>query len=158
MCRSVCPPPISTAVLVVALLVARPLLRLATRAALARTGAGRDLESADVPDREAWGWSTGNWLGKAAALAAVVVVLWLPPLVQQLSTCPGNLVQVYRFLSTHHAITSWRVRLRALNTLFGSFPFRTDEAPFAEIPAQLGSCPTQALTTPGSWPISLAPS
>ena len=52
--------------------------------------------------------------------------------IQQVSTRPGNLVQVYRFSSTHHATNCWRVSRWATNTLFCSFPFRIDEAASAQ--------------------------
>src|ERR1019366_8017065 len=62
-----------------------------------------------------------------AVLAAVVVVLWLPPLIQQLTTSPGNFVRVYRFLSSHPSRQPWLTSLRAAGTVFGSFPLRLGE-------------------------------
>ena len=70
-----------------------------------------------------------DWSFGLERLGTVVVLLTL--LIQQVSTCRGNLVQVYRFLSIHHATNCWRVS-RWADTLFGSFPFRIDDAASAQ--------------------------
>ncbi len=72
-----------------------------------------------------WGWSAGNWRLGAAGLLAVVAVLWLPPGIEQLTTSPGNVVQVYRFVSTHPSDQAVGTSLEAAGTVFGSFPLRT---------------------------------
>jgi len=116
---------ISTGVLVVALVLATPLLRLATRArARPRTGPDAGRRWSVEPG---WGWSAGNWRLGAAGLVVVVGVLWLPPGIEQLTTSPGNVVQVSRFLSTHPADKSLESSLNAAGTVFGSFPLRTGE-------------------------------
>jgi hypothetical protein len=116
---------ISTIVVVTVLVLAAPLLRLATRARprpSTRSDAGRRWSV-----QPGWGWSSGNWRVGAASLVAVVAVLWLPPGIEQLTTSPGNVVQVYRFLSTHPADQSFETSLAAAGTVFGSFPFRGGE-------------------------------
>ena len=95
---------------------------------LARSS-GRHGVSGDRSEGNGWGWSTGQWRRPAATLAVVVGVLWLAPAIQQLSTRPGNLVQVYRFLTTHHSHRTWQHSLRAANTVFGFFPLRLNELP-----------------------------
>jgi hypothetical protein len=60
-------------------------------------------------------------------LVVVVVVLWLPTIIQQLTTSPGNIVQVYRFLSKHPGHQPWGDALQAAGTIFGSFPLRLGE-------------------------------
>jgi len=134
---------ISTIVIVGVLALATPLLRLATRARLrpstgpndGRPGTGRDASrpsnGADTGRRwglqPGWGWSAGNWRAGAASLVAVVVVLWLPPGIEQLTTSPGNVVQVYRFVSTHPSDQTLETSLEAAGTVFGSFPLRIGE-------------------------------
>ncbi len=125
---------ISTIVIVAVLVLATPLLRLATRARpQPSTGpeAGRPSNGADRGRRWAlqpgWGWSAGNWRAGAASLVAVVVVLWLPPGIEQLTTSPGNVVQVYRFVSTHPSDQTLETSLEAAGTVFGSFPLRVGE-------------------------------
>jgi hypothetical protein len=118
---------ISTIVLVAVLVLATPLLRFATRArARARPGSGPNAGRRRFV-QPGWGWSAGNWRLGAAALAVVLGVLWLPPAIEQLTTSPGNVVQVYRFLSTHPSDQSLEPSLSAAGTVFGSFPLRTGE-------------------------------
>jgi hypothetical protein len=124
---------LSTIVLVVVLVVAAPFLRWFGRTAIA-SRAGTPTPTPGAPPSEVsgtpgWGWSVPKWRSKAGILVGLMAVLWLPPLIQQLSSHPGNVSQVYRFLTTHHAEVPWRTSLRAADTLFGSFPFRTGEAP-----------------------------
>ena len=59
----------------------------------------------------------------------MAVVLWLPPAVQELSTRPGNLAQVYHFLSAHPGRQTLQTSLKAEGTVFGSFPFGLGEPP-----------------------------
>ncbi len=121
---------VGTGVLVLLLILALPFVRVTTRAAV---GPGRHSAGAAAgggwAEVGAWGWATANWRRWAIALAGVLVVIWLPTALQQISTSPGNLVQTYRFLTTHHSLRTLRASLRAANTLFGSFPFRTGERP-----------------------------
>jgi hypothetical protein len=122
-----CQTDISTVVVVGALAVATPLLRLASGARLRRRGDGRRTPGPLWSFQPGWGWATGKWRRSLAVLAAVVVVLWLPPLIQQLTTSPGNFVRVYRFLSSHPSRQPWLTSLRAAGTVFGSFPLRLGE-------------------------------
>jgi hypothetical protein len=113
---------VGTVVVVLVLVVAAPLLRATARAAL-----GGDHEGGRGRSAGAWGWATAHWRSRAATLTAIVGVLWLPPVIQQLSTSPGNLVQAYRFLTTHHSDRTLAISVKAADTLFGLFPFRLDE-------------------------------
>jgi hypothetical protein len=123
-----CQTDISTVVVVAVLIVFTPVLRLAAGARIrGRDGGGPGTTGRRWSVAPGWGWSTGSWRRSAAVLAAVVVVLWLPPAIQQFSTRPGNLVQVYRFLSTHPGHTTWLRSLQAAGTIFGSFPLRMGE-------------------------------
>jgi hypothetical protein len=65
---------------------------------------------------------TGRWHERAGALVAVAVLAWLPPIVQQLTSDPGNLGLVLRFFATHSSHRSWHESLRVVSTLFGTFP------------------------------------
>jgi hypothetical protein len=119
-----CQTDIGTVVLVGVLLVAAPFLRVATRAAVGTEGDGAPDAA---PVGQAWGWATERWRLRAATLAAVLGLLWLPTVLQQITTRPGNLVQAYHFLASHHSVRTIRVSLKAADTLFGWFPFRADE-------------------------------
>lgn len=122
-----CQTDISTVVVVGALVLVTPVLRLAAGARLRPgTDRGRSLGGLWV-FQPGWGWATGRWRRYLAGLVVVVVVLWLPTLVQQLTTSPGNLVQVYRFLSTHPGSQPWAKALQAAGTIFGAFPLRLGE-------------------------------
>jgi hypothetical protein len=123
---------ISTALLVVVMVLAAPFLRWTLRGVMLARASGHHAANEDLWENTGWGWSTGAWRRPAAVLAGVVGVLWLAPVIQQLSTSPGNLVQVYRFLTTHQSYRSWRLSLRAADTIFGFFPFRLDELPAAK--------------------------
>jgi hypothetical protein len=115
---------IGTGVLALLLILALPFVRVVTRSAVGAGGYGNHEGRAEAG---AWGWATPHWRRWAAALEAVLVVIWLPTLIQQFSTRPGNVVQAYRFLMTHHSVRTLRASLSAADTLFGSFPFRTGE-------------------------------
>jgi hypothetical protein len=137
-----CQTDVSTAVVVAALVVSVPLLRSAlqvpgrfwadadraparsapARAAPARSTPARSTPARSAPPRAGWHRAVGNWRRGAVAVCAVVVVIWLPPVFQQLSTRPGNFVLTYRFLSAHSADKSLGTALSAVGTLFGSFP------------------------------------
>lgn len=121
-----CQTDISTIVLIAALVVVTPLLRLACHVWATTDDDGGAGGGRRRPVK-GWGWSTGNWRLGAASLLTVLVVLWLPPAVQQLSMSPGNLVQVYRFMSTHAAGQTWQTSLRAVSTIFSSFPLHLGE-------------------------------
>jgi hypothetical protein len=50
------------------------------------------------------------WIGAASAIA---VLLWLPPIVEQLTHQPGNLTRLWRFfIVDHHGGQSWTTALR----------------------------------------------
>ena len=118
---------ISTIVIVTVLVFAAPLLRVVTRARpQARPSTGPEAGRRWGVQR-GWGWSAGNWRAGAASLVAVVVVLWMPPGIEQLTTNPGNVVQVYRFVSTHPSDQTFETSLEAAGTVFGSFPVRAGE-------------------------------
>ena len=118
---------IGTTVLVLVVVVSAPLVRLATRAATAGTGQGTGQRTGDDRAGEGTEGRARHWRSRVTALGAVVVVLWLPALIQQVSTSPGNVVQAYRFLTTHHTVRTLAVSLKAADTLFGFFPFRFEE-------------------------------
>lgn len=63
-----------------------------------------------------------RWRLRAGVLACTALATWLPPLVQQLSAHVGNLSLLARFFLHHRARHSWDFALRALGTVFGSFP------------------------------------
>ncbi len=115
---------VGTVGVVLVLVVAAPFLRVTARGALVVDHEGTRRRSSGAG---AWGWATAHWRSRAATLAAIVGVLWLPTLIQQFSTRPGNLAQAYRFLTTHHTDRTLAVSVRAADTLFGLFPFRLDE-------------------------------
>jgi hypothetical protein len=81
-------------------------------AAVARAAGGRR------PARQA----RRPWWVRAGVLAGVGLAIWLPPLVQQATTHPGNLSLLAHFFLSHHAQHSWHFVLRALGTVFGAFP------------------------------------
>jgi hypothetical protein len=114
---------ISTVVLVAFLVVVTPLLRWADRVWSRTSAHDRGVAGRRGPTTSRPGRSAGNWRLRAAALVAVAVVLWLPPAVQELSTRPGNLTQVYHFVLTHPGRQSLQTSLKAEGTVFGSFPF-----------------------------------
>jgi hypothetical protein len=122
-----CQTDISTVVVVGALVVVTPVLRLAAGARLRPSGDRARLPGGLWSFQPGWGWATGKWRRSLAVLVLVLVVLWLPPLVQQLTTSPGNVVQVYRFFSKHPGHQPWTSALEAAGTVFGSFPFRLGE-------------------------------
>ena len=132
-----CQTDISTAVVAGALVMATPLLRLAAGARLRRSADGRRAADGRRGAARAvgglwkfqpgWGWATGRWRRSLAVLVVVVVVLWLPTIIQQLTTSPGNIVQAYRFLSKHPGHQPWGDALQAAGTIFGSFPLRLGE-------------------------------
>ena len=118
-----CQTDIGTVVLVLVLVVATPALRLVTRAAVVADG-----QEGGATAAGAGGWGL-HWRGRALTLAIVLGVLWLPTVIQQVSTRPGNITQAYRFLTTHHAVRTLTASMKAADTLFGLFPFRFEEQP-----------------------------
>ncbi|HXW78412.1 MAG TPA: hypothetical protein VEJ84_02880, partial [Acidimicrobiales bacterium] len=100
---------ISTALFVVVMVLAAPFLRWTLRGVMLARPSGQQPAGKGTVESTGWGWSTGAWHRPAAVLAGVVGVLWLAPVIQELSTRPGNLVLVYRFLTTHHGYRSWRL-------------------------------------------------
>ncbi len=122
-----CQTDISTVVVVGALVLVTPILRLAAGARL-RRGANRGRSPSGLwAFQPGWGWATAKWRRYLAVLVVVLVVLWLPTVVQQLTTSPGNLVRVYHFLSKHQGHQPWAKALQAAGTIFGSFPLRLGE-------------------------------
>ena len=103
-----CQTEISTLVMVVALVLGAPLLRLAVCTPRWGTPAVR-ASSRRWSVLERLGWSSGRWWLGAVGLFGLLVAVWLPPVVQQLSTTPGNLVAVFNFFTTHRATTRGRV-------------------------------------------------
>ncbi len=122
-----CQTDISTVVVVGALVLVTPVLRLAAGARLRPAGDRARRPGGLWSFQPGWGWATGKWRRSLAVLVVVLVVLWLPPLVQQLTTSPGNVVQVYRFFSKHPGHQPWTSALEAAGTVFGSFPLRLGE-------------------------------
>ena len=122
-----CQTEISTALVAAAVVLTAPLLRLAVHAprwAEVRGGKAKaDGAGAGRSMPKGWGWSRGHWLLGGAGLVAVLVVAWLPPIIQQLSSSPGNLVQIFDFFTTHQTHHAWQQALKVGNTIFGSFPF-----------------------------------
>lgn len=96
---------ISTAVLVAALVVSTPVLRAALR-------------------RRGRGWPLSSWHGPTA-LVGVLAVLWLPPAINLFTTGPNNVSNVLSFMGSHPGDQPWGRSLRAMDTILGSFPFRT---------------------------------
>lgn len=66
----------------------------------------------------------GRWRLRAGMLGVLAMVAWLPPLVQQLTSDPGNLGLVFHFFTTHSSHRSWHESLRVVSTLFGTFPLK----------------------------------
>ena len=71
--------------------------------------------------RRAWAerrhWVTGPVL--AVSTLAVLVVMWLPPIVQQRHNHPGNLTLVFDYFRTHHGTYSVLVGWRSLLSVEG---------------------------------------
>jgi hypothetical protein len=98
---------ISTGIVVAVVAVAGVLVRLSRR--LLRFPLGRE--------RPTW-----RPRRQALALPAAAAVTWLPPLVQQATTSPGNLSRLAAFLTSHPSGRSWASSVRAMGTVFGAFP------------------------------------
>jgi hypothetical protein len=73
----------------------------------------------DAPAESPW-WR--GWIRTVAITAVVVIVMWLPPLIQQLTTEPGNLTKMLGFFGQHgqerSALQAWHV----LSAQFGVWP------------------------------------
>ncbi len=67
------------------------------------------------PGRRNAGWAIGLTVAGAVAL----VVMWVPPVVQQLTNRPGNLTLIARFFTAHHAAQSWGAALWSLVAVNG---------------------------------------
>ena len=64
-----------------------------------------------TPSRRAWGW------GIAGAVA--FVLMWLPPVIQQLTNSPGNLTLIYRFFTAAHPVPSLAASVRSVVSVYG---------------------------------------
>jgi hypothetical protein len=78
---------------------------------------------------------TGPKVGLGVVLPAAVgvlavVVMWLPPLVEQLSGHPGNLTALVRYFRSAHGDWSYGQGVRQLSNAIGAFPaYVTGQAP-----------------------------
>jgi hypothetical protein len=73
---------------------------------------GRPSRSTGVsPSRRGWWWG--------ATGAAVFVLMWLPPAIQQLTNHPGNLTLIYRFFTAPHPVPSLAASLRSVVSVYG---------------------------------------
>jgi len=111
---------VSTGIVVGALVVAALATRIVA-ALLSRGGAG----GRDEP-RPAAGWRQWTWRG--VSLAAVLAVFWSLPLYQQATQHPGNMSQLVTFFRTNHSGHHGLDSIRAVDTVWASFPFRLDDA------------------------------
>lgn len=98
---------ISTLVVVVALVVCAPFLR---RALGPRQGG-----------RRAWTFRGGR---RAAELAGVIVVLWLPPLINLAGGGPVNPAKVLSFMTSHPGNQPWAKAFQAMSSVVGAYPFQ----------------------------------
>jgi hypothetical protein len=69
----------------------------------------------DRPGRPSRRWATGLTVAGAVAL----VVMWVPPVVQQLTNHPGNLTLIARFFTGDHPGQSWGAALWSLVAVHG---------------------------------------
>jgi hypothetical protein len=66
----------------------------------------------------------------AALSAAVVGILWLPPIVEQLTHDPGNLRLLFDFVTSHNGNQGWRTAWGVVaHPLSGSFPWVAGHRP-----------------------------
>ena len=116
---------ISTAVVVAALVVVTPLVRALAWSGR-QPGADASLRRRRGRLRAALhGKPLGNWRRGLVALAGTLGLFWLPPAINLVAGNPSNVGQVLNFMSTHPGHHSGPGALRAMDTIFGSFPFRT---------------------------------
>ncbi len=74
-------------------------------------GSGATVEGAGPPPWRRWAW--------AGAALAVLVVMWIPPVVQQVTNHPGNFTLIYRFFTAPHQGQSLGASLRSAVSAFG---------------------------------------
>ncbi len=85
-----------------------------------------------------------QWL--TAAGIALLILIWLPPLLQELATSPGNLTLIWRFVVHHHTTQSWNVGLWSIVTIDGMLMFGFRYSAFGNYEVGgLGSPPHHAL-------------
>jgi hypothetical protein len=72
-----------------------------------------------APTREGRAWRPTL---RALVPFGTALVIWLPPLVQQVTASSGNLSRLAAFLTSHPSGRSWASSVRAMDTVFGAFP------------------------------------
>jgi hypothetical protein len=108
---------ISTLVVVVALWVAV----LVMAAFTAVTDRGRSATSVGAPGspdarRPAWRPAPGIW---AVAGLVVLALMWLPPIIQQMTNNPGNLTLIYRFFTSGYPGPTIAESVRSVVAVYG---------------------------------------
>ncbi len=66
--------------------------------------------------RRRWGPEASGW---GIAGAVVFVVMWLPPIIQQLTNNPGNLTLIYRFFAADHPGPTLAASVRSVVAVYG---------------------------------------
>jgi hypothetical protein len=98
---------VSAAVLVVALLVVAAVVSVVSLLT--------DRRHRSVPADASGPWTRVGWIAGAAAL----VLMWVPPVVQQLTNHPGNLTLIYRFFTAGHPGPSLVDSVRSVVAVYG---------------------------------------
>jgi hypothetical protein len=98
---------VSAAVLVVALLVVAAVVSVVTLLT--------DRRHRSVPADASGPWTRVGWVVGSAAL----VLMWVPPVVQQLTNHPGNLTLIYRFFTAGHPGPSLVDSVRSVVAVYG---------------------------------------
>jgi hypothetical protein len=70
-----------------------------------------DRAAGEPPSTRAWGWGIAG--------AVVFVLMWLPPVIQQLTNNPGNLTLIYRFFTAPHPVPSLGASVRSVVSVYG---------------------------------------
>jgi len=108
---------ISTLGLVVVLWAAM----LVTSAFTAVTDRGRSATAVGAPgspDVRRSVWSPTTWVWAVAALV-VLALMWLPPVIQQLTNNPGNLTLIYRFFTSRYPGPTIAESVRSVVAVYG---------------------------------------
>ncbi|MBF6558306.1 MAG: hypothetical protein IVW52_19575 [Acidimicrobiales bacterium] len=144
---------ISALVLVAALLLVTVIAWLVTsvrdqrRMTLADGVPGVDghqsLEPEQTPSRQTWAWGIGG--------SVVLVLMWLPPVIQQLTNHPGNVTLIIRFFNAAHATPSPVASLRSVIAVYGVLI----SGPSEVMSAYLGHTPHHVVAAVASTGISL---